>query len=98
MVSIKNLPKASVLRALFNATHQQGMGFLNTRGASDMTPTAAQQLLDNGQTYFDYLFGRVMKVDLSNDAFEERLFDRDNYLGAAQDAITKLRNELNIPE
>lgn len=27
---------------------------------------------------FDYLYGRVLKVDLSGDEFEESLYDRDN--------------------
>lgn len=45
-----------------------------------------------GGTYFDYLYGRVMKVDLSSDdGFEERLYDRDNGKGAAQKVIDALR-------
>lgn len=43
------------------------------------------------QTYFDYLNGRVMKVDLSGDSFDERLYDRDNDLGSAQKVIDSLR-------
>lgn len=51
----------------------------------------AEELLRMG-TYFDYLKGRVMKVDLSNDdCFEEWLYDRDNGNGAAQRAINQLR-------
>lgn len=46
-----------------------------------------------GYPYFDYLYGRVMKVDLSSDeSFEERLYDRDNGTGAAQRVIDRLRN------
>lgn len=42
------------------------------------------------QDYFDYLKGRVLKVDLSNpDCFDERLYDRDNDYGAADRAVEK---------
>lgn len=37
--------------------------------------------------YFDYLQGRVMKVDLAGDELDPRLYDRDNGEGAARRAI-----------
>lgn len=41
---------------------------------------------------FDYLEGRVLKVNLSNDdGFEEWLYDRDNGNGAAQRAIDSIK-------
>jgi hypothetical protein len=43
------------------------------------------------QVYFDYLRGRVMKVDLSKDAFDPWLYDRDNGAGAAERAVSRLR-------
>ena len=53
-----------------------------------MTEAEAQELLDSGQTYFDYLKGRVMKIDLSGDSeLDPRLYDRDNGAGAAERAI-----------
>ena len=45
------------------------------------------------QTYFDYLYGRVLKVDLSGDGFDERLYDRDCGEGAAQRAVDSIRAE-----
>ena len=57
----------------------------------DMTVAEAEEIL-NQTTYFDYLKGRVMKVDLSSDdSFEEWLYDRDNGKGAAQRVIDSLR-------
>ena len=48
------------------------------------------------QSYFDYLKGRVMKVDLSeDDGFEEWLYDRDNGEGAAQSALDNYLLEKN---
>lgn len=82
--------KAKTLAALYNASRPQGMGFLHAT-AEDMTEAEAQAILDDGDqrrpAYFDYLKGRVMKVDLSADEFEPGLYDRDNGQGAAARAI-----------
>jgi len=94
MVSIKSLNKADVLAALHNAARPQGKGFL-VSGSKPMNRLEAQRILDQGSTYFDYLQGRVMKVDLSTDEFDPWGFDRDNGQGAAQTAITALRGSGN---
>lgn len=88
MVDISNIDKAKVLAALYNATHPQGLGLLHY-DPTPMSETEARELLKS-QTHFDYLKGRVMKVDLSGSEFDPRLYDRDNYDGAAQDAINKI--------
>lgn len=92
MVNIKGLNKAKVLKALYDGSHIQGLGFL--QAVSDFTEEEAQSLLDDGYTFFDYLHGKVMKVDLTSDVeFDEWLYDRDNYAGKAQSIINKLREE-----
>lgn len=53
----------------------------------DMTIGEAKEILDSGITYFDYLKGRVMKVDLCGNEFDPWLYDRDNGRGAAARAI-----------
>lgn len=88
MIDIKQANKAQVLAALYNASSPQGMGFLHAKSVR-MTEEEAAALLKE-RTYFDYLHGRVMKVDLSGDTLEERLYDRDNGHGAAYDAIADL--------
>jgi hypothetical protein len=91
MVSIKGIDKAKVLAALYNNSQPIGMGFIHFN-PSRMTTQEARELLET-TTYFDYLKGRVMKVDLSNDdEFDERLYDRDNGSGAAQRAINFIPN------
>ena len=90
MISIKGLDKAEVLKALYDGSHVQGLGFL--QAVDSFTVDDARELLKT-QTHFDYLYGRVMKVDLSKDEFDEWLYDRDNYPGAAQIVIKKLREE-----
>jgi hypothetical protein len=87
-ISIKGR-KAKVLAVLYNNSQPLGMGMLHFT-PEDMTEEQAQSLLDDGQTYFDYLKGRVMKVDLSKDDFTPRLYDRDNGEGAASRAIDKI--------
>ena len=92
-VDISGLDKAEVLAALFNASKQQGMGFLDKSGASEMgVEDASSYTSGGGRLYFDYLRGRVMKVDITKDSFEPWGFDRDNGSGAAERAITELRN------
>lgn len=89
MVNIQGLDKAEVLAALYNASKVQGLGFLQAR-PGNMTVEHARELLEDS-TYFDYLYGRVMKIDLTSDKhFDERFYDRDNGPGAAQRVVDKL--------
>lgn len=91
MVNTKGLRKSAVLAALYNASKPQGLGFLHFDPAP-MTEEESEELLQTS-TYFDYIKGRIMKVDLSNDdGFEEWLYDRDNGNGAAQRVINQLRS------
>ena len=91
-INIEGLDRAEILAALYNKSQQQGMGFLDQRGAKGMTKEMAAELLKN-QDYFDYLQGRVMKISLKEGAKTLRpfLYDRDNGQGAAARVIAKLR-------
>lgn len=90
MITIPQGKKAAILAALYNYSKPQGMGFMNYE-AGDMSEKEAEKFL-TGQTYFDYLKGRVMKVDLEKDEFSPRLYDRDNGEGAALRAVQHLLN------
>lgn len=90
MISITGLDKSAVLAALYNASRPQGMGFMQYDPAP-MTPEQAAAILAQ-TTYFDYLKGRVMKLNLtSDDEFNEALYDRDNGEGAAERVVAALR-------
>lgn len=89
MIDIKGLDKAEVLKALYDNSHVKGMGFLQAVPAGTVTVDHCRELLKQS-TYFDYLYGRVLKVDLSGDKFDERLYERDNGFGSAGRAITPL--------
>ena len=92
MVNIKGLDKARVLKSLYDHSHVQGSGFLQAVPDGVVTVEHCAGLLEK-QTYFDYLYGRVLKVDLSGDEFDERLYDRDCGKGAAQRAVDSIRDE-----
>jgi len=89
MIDISGMDKAEVLASLYNNSKPLGLGNLHFV-PDNMTREEAQKLLQ-GHTYFDYLRGRVMKVNLKGDSFEERLYDRDNGPGAARQAIERLK-------
>lgn len=87
MIDISNLSKAVVLCKLYNASKPQGLGFLHFT-ASDLTLDEAEELLSQpGKPHFDYLNGRVLKIDLSTNELDTRLYDRDNGEGAARKAL-----------
>ncbi len=88
MIDLKGVNKAKALAALYNASQPLGMGFLQY-DPTPMTEQEAGELLQQ-YTYFDYLKGRVMKVDLSGDSFDPWLYDRDNGEGAAARALESI--------
>ena len=90
MVLYEDLSKAEVLCALYNNAQCRGLGALHYKN-EDLTVQEARKLLNN-TTYFDYLFGRVLKIDLKDDkGFKEWLYDRDNGEGAAQASLDEYR-------
>ena len=86
-IDISQMNKAKVLVALFNKATPQGMGYLQS-SPQPMTTEEAQRHLDRS-SFFDYLHGRVMKVDLGGDSLDPRLYDRDNGEGAARKALVE---------
>ena len=85
MIDLKGLDKARVLRTLHEHSKAQGLSFFGLR-PNPLTVEECRDLLTE-QTYFDHLHGKVMKVDLSGDELDPRLYDRDNGSGAAERAI-----------
>jgi hypothetical protein len=86
-INISKMNKAIVLMALYNASKMQGNSFLGGDGSSMTEQEATERL--KSQTYFDYLNGKVMKIDFKSDVLETWLYDRDNGNGAALKAIQK---------
>lgn len=95
MIDISKLSKAQVLMALYNESKPAGVGFLHY--SSDlMTEDEATALLAQS-TRFDYLRGRVMKVNLSGDEIDPRAYDRSNGQGAVARIISDLLDRNGQP-
>lgn len=103
-IDISGLSKAAVLAALYNRATPLGLGWLHY-DPQPMTEQEASELLGSTENdmgfpkraaYFDYLKGRVMKVDLSGESFSPALYDRDNGSGAAAAVIAELRAEVAL--
>ncbi len=96
-IDVSDIESAELLAGLYNRSHPQGMGFLQAHG-DDMTTEQAATLLDNGDrspgtVYFDYLQGRVMKVEINGATLETWLYDRDLGIGAAQAVVDSIRSQ-----
>ena len=95
-IDISHLSAPEVLQALYNAARQQGLGAFNPRGSpnQDMTLDQAREFIEQHglAERFDYVNGRVMKVELDGTSFDPTLFDRDNGEGAAERAIAAVES------
>jgi hypothetical protein len=78
-IDLEEMDKAEVLATLYNAATPFGMGFLEYE-AKPMTKDDARNILDKFHEPFDYLKGRAMKIDLSDDMLDPSRYD--NYYGA----------------
>jgi hypothetical protein len=91
------LTPAETLAALWNAARVQGHSVLRAfEGPVDvMTVEEAERLVADrtlhGRTYFDYLYGRVIKVWVSEEDPDLVMYDRDNGHGAAERALTNAK-------
>lgn len=54
------------------------------------------KILERQSYDIDYLGGKPLKVNLRGNAFDTRLYNRDNGAGAAQRAIEKLRTKASM--
>lgn len=95
MISILDLDKAEVFAALYNGARAQGMRFLRYT-PEPMTAEQARTRFGDNFGYFDYVDGRVMKVQLADDVFNPSLYNRDNGQGAAESVINTLRASKDV--
>lgn len=91
---------AIVLATLYNASKPQGLGMPQFK-REEMTMLEAGEILKHfkpGQKkYFDYLRGRVMKIDVGANPLDFRLYDRDNGLGAGAAALKEAVDDKSDP-
>ena len=98
MINIEGLSKIKVLQVLFNKSKVQGFNAQLGLNPPDLTVSEARRMLvqheSRGEIYFDYLNGKVMKVNLTSDVeFDPAMYDRDNGEGAAIRAVDTLREK-----
>lgn len=100
MIQIGNLSKASILASLYNASSPIGVGFVGSiNGPVTMDDVSARDYINQrgGNLKFDYVYGRPIKVDLTGDSFDPRLYDRRNGgVGIARRIVEKLRKSNEV--
>lgn len=89
MIDITGLDKGAVLKALYDNSQPLGMGFIHFV-PGPMPLNEAQDIVSRCLD-FDYLKGRILKVDLESDFLDPWGYDRDNGQGAAARAIDAIR-------
>ncbi|OGT43834.1 MAG: hypothetical protein A3F42_08125 [Gammaproteobacteria bacterium RIFCSPHIGHO2_12_FULL_37_34] len=94
-INIQGLDKAKLLQALFNNSKPLGLGFFDKDSNKEMTYTEAQQIVAEGMD-FDYLNGRVMKIDLSGDELDPCGYDCENGQGSVLKVVTALKNGVEV--
>lgn len=97
-ISFDGIDPAVLVHALYHGTRPLGMGYMqNQNGLSvDQVREELQRCESrNGHLYFDYFFGRPLKmdIDLERKRFSHRLYDRDAGRGAAQAIVDGLRGK-----
>ena len=90
-IDIKGLDKPTLFRELYNNAQVQGMGGLSAKPGPMSLDVAKDVFNTSSQFYFDYVYGRVMKVDLSGDTLDPRLYDRDNGEGMCEFLVNRLK-------
>jgi hypothetical protein len=86
-INIEGIDKLELLHALWNRQIAPNNGFYKPPFSKD----AAIIVIKNGE--IDYFCGKAIKMDLSSDVVEPRLYDRDAGKGAFMEVLNKLKKE-----
>ncbi len=88
-LDITGIDKAELLAALYNNARPVRLGWIHFQGG-EMTKEEAAKLLGE-QTYFDYVGGRPLKVNLKGNTLSPALYDRDQGQGKCERIVESLR-------
>lgn len=89
-IDISDIDAAEVLVELYDNAGSPGLGPLHRRDKGMKIDEARKLIEVSGR--FDYIRGRVLKVDLRDGKLKfARLYDRDNGDGAAQACVDRVR-------
>lgn len=94
-MNISDVCKVELFLNLYNRAKVQGKGVFQQK-KTPMTIEEAraymQAVFENtGRVYFDYVYGRVMKIDLTDNEVSTHLYNRDNGQGAAEEVLASTR-------
>lgn len=96
-LDIRGIDKNELLAGLFNASTPRGLGFIDPDNNKPMTAKDADaHLRENTTTYFDYLNGRLIKIDIGGDYIETSRYDQCNGEGAAERVVNALKARQNV--
>ncbi len=95
-IDISGIDKATLLIELYRRAQVKGLGAMHAKNEPMTRDEALAEL--KVSTDFDYLHGRVMKVDLSENQMRIDLFDRDNGQGQAETAVAVARRRSVNPD
>ena len=111
-IDVSDINPAELLAGLYNRSfvNPDGMGVFQMK-PGNMAIEQAQEYLDgkiesdyigqalerNGNRYFDYLNGRVMRVEINGKTLRTGLYDRDLGQGAAQSVADAIRHPPSRP-
>ena len=96
IVNISGMDKAEILQALYNRA-KKSPDHLHDYNPVNMTLEEARLLIEKKQS-FDFLYGRVMKINLGVDNVDTWGYNRDNGFNAADNIIDSLRKESNVSD
>lgn len=99
MIYVKGIPKEKLLQGLYNESKPQGLSILhfNEEKLSDERAKSCVDACESvSNWYFDYLYGRPIKIDISHDEIDPWLYDRDNGPGAAQRVVNAILKDMGI--
>ena len=88
-IDISGLDKVVLLKALYERAKPLGSGFLQYTPA----PLSDEVAEKASKKYIDYLNGRVMKINISGDEVNTRLYNRDNGASAAEEVIQNIKDK-----
>ena len=89
-MDISGYDKVEIFRVLYNNANAVGYGKMHYK-QQDMTTSEASKIFHSSQEkYFDYEFGRCMKINLSTNNLDTHLYNENNGENAAENAIAKL--------
>ena len=95
-INIKGLSKAEILVAMYNSSKPLGAGFLDPDYNSILTLEKAEMLYHQSHGRFDYVQGRLIKVNLLSDHVNPCAYDRDNGEGALAACVEAVRSGTSV--